>query len=286
MDGHRCTGHPWLKLVPRFITLTTDFGLADPYVASIKGSILSINPDAAVIDVSHDIRPQHIEQAVFVLGYALPYLPEDSLHLLIVDPGVGTDRRAIALTTPIGTFIAPDNGLLSVALPEDVRDSIGESDATVALPPNYDAFELTHDAYHRKPVSATFHGRDIFGPVAAHLSLGLSPKELGPSVPAVIAIPPFRARIEDDGSLSGRVVHVDRYGNLITNVRGDQIASRNISIEVAGRTIDRLNRTYADAPGLTAIIASTGFLAIVITNGNAANELGLDIGAAIRVSRT
>jgi len=286
MDGLRCTGHPWLKLVPRFITLTTDFGLADPYVASIKGSNFSINPDASVIDVSHDIRPQNIEQAVFVLGYALPYLPPDSLHLLIVDPGVGTDRRAIALTTPIGTFIAPDNGLLSVALPEDVRNSIRESSAPVALPRNYDAFELTRDTFHRKPVSATFHGRDIFGPVAAHLSLGVSPQELGPPVSAVITIPPFRAQIGEDDSLSGRVVHVDRYGNLITNVRGDQIASRNISIEVAGRTIDRLSRTYADSPGLTAIIASTGFLAIVITNGNAANELGLDIGAAIRVSRT
>jgi S-adenosylmethionine hydrolase len=271
--------------VRRFITLTTDFGLADPYLASIKGSIYSINPDAAIIDVSHDIRPQHIEQAVFVLEYALPYLPKNSVHMLVVDPGVGTDRRAIALTTPNGTFIGPNNGLLSVALPEDVRNPIGEATTPITLPPKYNAFELTHDYYHRKPVSATFHGRDIFAPVAAHLSLGVPAQELGSPVSTVIAIPPFRAKVGEDDSLSGRVVHVDRYGNLITNVRGDQIASRNISIQVAGRTIDGLNRTYADATGLTAIIASTGFLAIVMPNGDAAMELDLDIGAAVRVRR-
>ena len=269
----------------RFITLTTDFGLADPYVASIKGSIYSINPEATLIDVSHDIRPQRIEQAVFVLEYALPYLPENSVHVLVVDPGVGTDRRAIALTTPNGTFIGPDNGLLSIALPADIRNSIGEAATPVVLPPQYSAFQLTNDAYHRKPVSMTFHGRDIFAPVAAHLSLGVSAQELGPPVSEVIAISPFRAMVGEDGTLSGHVVHVDRYGNLITNVGGEQLDSRDISIEVAGRTIDGLSHTYADAAGLTAIIASTGFLAIVIANGNAANELDLDIGAAIRVRR-
>ena len=269
----------------QFITLTTDFGLADPYVASIKGSIYSINPEATVIDVSHEIRPQRIEQAVFVLEYALPYLPGNSIHVLVVDPGVGTDRRAIALTTPNGTFIGPDNGRLSVALPADIRSSIGKATTPVVLPPQYNAFELTNDAYHRKPVSVTFQGRDIFAPVAAHLSLGVPARELGPPISEVIAISPFRAEVEDDNSLSGRVIHVDRYGNLITNVGGDQLDSRDISIEVSGRTIDGLSRTYAAAAGLTAIIASTGFLAIVLPNGSAADELDLDIGAAIRVLR-
>ncbi|MFQ5473838.1 MAG: S-adenosyl-l-methionine hydroxide adenosyltransferase family protein [Dehalococcoidia bacterium] len=283
MDAHQCIEHQRLALVRPFITLTTDFGLSDPYVASLKGSIYSINPDASVIDVSHDVRPQRIEQAVFVLEYALPYLPKNSIHVLVVDPHVGTDRRAIALTTPNGTFVGPDNGLLSPALPENVRNTVSEATTPVALPPQYSAHLLTNDAYHREHVSATFHGRDVFAPVAAHLSLGVSVQEMGPPVSEVIAFPPFRAEVAKDASLLGRVVHVDRYGNLITNIRGEQLDARDGSIEVAGHTIKRLSRTYADAEGLTAVIASTGYLAIVVVNGNAASELHLDIGATIRV---
>jgi S-adenosylmethionine hydrolase len=266
----------------RFITLTTDFGLSDPYVASIKGSIYSTNPDAAVIDVSHDIRPQNIEQAIFILEYALPYLPENSIHVLVVDPGVGTDRRGVALTTPQGIFVAPDNGLLSVALSDEVRSAV-TSPSAVALPPHYNAYQLTNDSYHRTPVSVTFHGRDIFSPVAAHLSLGVPPKDLGPPLTEIVAVPPFRATSDADGSLSARIVHIDRYGNLITNVRAGQIAAGVASIEIADRSISGLSRTYLDTTNLTAIVASTGFLAIVMPNGSAAAELGIDIGEPVAV---
>lgn len=269
-------------VISRFITLTTDFGLSDPYVASIKGSIYSTNPNATIIDVSHDILPQRIEQAAFVLEYALPYLPKDSIHVLVVDPGVGTNRRAVALTTPSGTFIAPDNGLLSVALPDQLRASAA-SLSSVPLPPSHNAYELTNDTYHRKPVSVTFHGRDIFSPVAAHLSLGVPAEDLGPPVREVVVIPPFRAASSGDSTLNARVVHIDRYGNLITDVRAEQITSGDVSIDISGHTISSLSRTYADGSTLTAIVASTGFLAIVMPNGSATAELDAGIGDPVIV---
>jgi S-adenosylmethionine hydrolase len=269
--------------MPPFITLTTDFGLSDPYVASIKGVIYTINPGSKIIDVSHDVRPQAIEQAVFILQYALPYLPPQSIHVMVVDPGVGSSRRALALVSPLGVFIGPDNGLLSAALPDGVRARITGAPASVTLTSGYSAYELTNDSYHRKPVSNTFHGRDIFSPIAAHLSLGVSPADLGPPVTEVVAIPPFLADSCDDGSLSGRVVHADRYGNLITNVRAEQIHSEAVTIQIAGRTIEGLSRTYSEAGALAGIIAGTGFLAIVVPNGSAASELSVDIGHAVTV---
>lgn len=266
-----------------FITLTTDFGLADPYVASMKGSVYTINPNATIIDVSHEIRPQAVEQGAFVLQYALPYLPGGSIHVMVVDPGVGTERRAIALAGPDGTFVGPDNGLFSVALPDSVRSDVAGRPAACPLPDGYRAYELTNDEYHRKPVSVTFHGRDIFAPVAAHLSLGVGPERLGPEVREVLAFPPFLAEAGGDGALSGRVVHIDRYGNLLTDVRGEQIETADVVIEVKGRTIRGLSRTYAEATGLTAVVASAGFLAVVVPNRSAAGELGADIGEPVTV---
>lgn len=267
------------------ITLTTDFGLADPYVASMKGIIYSINPGATIIDVSHEVRPQAIEQAVFILEYALPYLPPGAIHVMVVDPGVGTDRRALALVTPNATFVGPDNGLLSGALPADARAAVAGGAATIDLPDGYEAYELANDAYHRKPVSVTFHGRDIFSPVAAHLSAGASPGDLGPPVSRLITLPPFRAQRQDDGSIAGRIVHIDRYGNLITNVRADQVPSRDASIDIAGRVVHGISRSYAEAGAgrLAAIVASTGYLAIVVPNGSAAASLNADLGEPVAV---
>lgn len=268
-----------------FITLTTDFGLGDPYVASMKGSIYNVNPEATIIDVSHEIRPQAIEQGAFVLEYALPYLPARSVHVMVVDPGVGTERAALALLTPESAFVGPDNGLFSVALPEEVRATVQtDRAAPVDLPPGFLAYRLENDEFHRRPVSVTFHGRDIFAPVAAHLSLGVAPERLGPPASHVLALPPFRAREEEGGTLRGRVVHIDRYGNLLTNVRGEQLpSSRELVIEYAGRTIEGVSRTYAEAEGLTAIVASAGFLAIVVPNGDAARETATDIGEPLTI---
>ena len=265
------------------ITLTTDFGLADPYVASMKGVILSVNPQAVIVDVSHAVRPQRIEQGAFLLEASLPHFPVGSIHVAVVDPGVGTRRRAIALRTPSGTFVGPDNGILSAALPDEIRSRAGEASGRVRLPEGSSGVALSDPRYHRQPVSDTFHGRDIFAPAAAHLSLGVPLSDLGEPVDEVVALPPFRARREPDGFRRGRIVHIDVFGNLITDVRGEDLASPRLTVEVSGRRIAGLQRAYASGQGLTALVGSSGFLEIALTGGSAAAELGIDVGEPVVV---
>ncbi len=265
------------------LTLTTDFGLADPYVASMKGVILSLNPQTVIVDVSHAVRPQQIRQGAFLLEASLPYFPPDSIHIAIVDPAVGSRRRAIALRAASGTFIGPDNGILSAALPDDVRNRAREAGARVRLPQGSSGVALTDTRYHRQPVSDTFHGRDIFAPAAAHLSLGVPLSDLGEPVDEVVALPPFRAQRDPDGSRRGRIVHIDVFGNLITDVRGEDLASSRLTVEVSDRQIAGLQRTYASGQGLTALVGSSGFLEIALSEGSAVAELGVDIGEPVVV---
>jgi S-adenosylmethionine hydrolase len=260
------------------ITLTTDFGLSDPYVASLKGVILSTNPDAVIVDISHDIRPQRVEQGAFLLASALPYFPPTTIHVAVVDPTVGTRRRAIVLVTSTGVFVGPDNGILSVALSDEARTAVSKTDATIAVPPAINAYHPTDSRFHHLPVSATFHGRDIFAPIAAHLSLGVPPARLGPGVDRVVALPPFRARELPDGCLEAHVIHVDRFGNLVTSVRSDQLRTADLRVEVGGRTVEGLSATFADRPGLAALIGGADYLEIVLSGGSAARELAADIG--------
>lgn len=267
----------------RIITLTTDFGLADPYVASMKGVILSLNPQAVIVDVSHAVRPQHIEQGAFLLETSLPHFPPDSIHTAVVDPEVGTDRRAIAVRTPRGTFVGPDNGVLSPALPDEVRTEAGDASGRVRLPKGSSGVALTDPSYHRQPVSDTFHGRDIFAPAAAHLSLGTPLSDLGEPVEEVVALAPFRARTEPDGSRKGRILHIDVFGNIITDVRGEDLPSAKLIVEVKDRQIAGLQHTYAGSKGLTALVGSSGFLEIALAGGSAAAELGVDIGQRVVV---
>lgn len=272
-------------MAPRpVITLTTDFGLADPYVAAMKGVILTLNPQAVFLDVSHAVRPQQIRQGAFLLQTALPYLPPGAVHIAVVDPGVGTERRAIAIETAAGRFVGPDNGALSPALPDDLRERAHDGGGTVPLPYGARAVALTDPRYQRQPVSDTFHGRDIFAPAAAHLSLGLPLSELGEPVTDVFALPPFRAAPLPDGSLGGRVVHVDVFGNVITDVRGEDLTSSSVSVELRGHAVRSVERSYASARGLIALVGGSGFLEIALPGGNAARELGVDIGMAVRVS--
>jgi hypothetical protein len=265
------------------ITLTTDFGLSDSYVAAMKGVILSLNPEVIIVDVSHAVRTQRVEQGAFLLEAACPYFPPGAIHLAVVDPGVGTARRAIALRTPSGVFLGPDNGILSAALPDDTRSQAAEAGAPVPLPEEVLGVALSNPRYHRQPVSDTFHGRDIFAPAAAHLSLGVPLSDLGEVVSEVFALSPFRARRQPDGGLSGRVVHIDAFGNLITNVRREDVASRRLTVEIGGRRIAGLQRTYAEKPGLTALAGSSGFLEIALAGGSAAAELAADIGEPVLV---
>jgi hypothetical protein len=268
---------------PPIITLTTDFGLQDPYVAAMKGAILAINPVARLVDVSHAIRPQAIEQAVFVLAAAWPYFPSGAIHVVVVDPTVGSRRRALALRTAGSTFVGPDNGVLSAALPDDVRAAGGNSAATVGLPARCRAVSLTNERYFRSPVSSTFHGRDIFGPVAARLSLGVPLEDLGDPVERIVALPPFRARRQPDGSLRGRVLHIDAFGNLITDVRVEDLPPGDAAIEVAGRTIQGVSASYEPGADLRAVTGSSGYLEIAAPGGSAAAVLKAALGETVVV---
>jgi len=267
------------------ITLTTDFGLSDPYVAAMKGVILGISPDAHVIDISHGVRPQRVLHATFITQSAWPYFPDGALHVAVVDPGVGTDRRALALVTPRGCFVGPDNGALSAALPDGARPRDGDNVAPVPLPGGYRAFTIANPRYLQQPVSATFHGRDVFAPAAAHLSMGLSPHELGEPVDHVLAFPPLRARRRHDGSLEARVIHIDRFGNIVTDARAADLPDGAVAVELAGESVPGLVRTYVGASGLVALVGSSGYLEVAQPDESAANSLAVEIGDPVLVRR-
>ena len=168
------------------VTFLTDYGSTDGYVGAMKGAVLGVNPEANIVDVTHDVPAQDVAHAAFVLGSVWPFFPPDTIHVAVVDPGVGTSRRALVVVTPHGTFVVPDNGLLTyraeVASGIDAGSAAGFMEPYVTpLPSGWSAWELTEPDYWRGEVSDTFHGRDVFGPVAAHLSLGVEPERLGPS---------------------------------------------------------------------------------------------------------
>jgi S-adenosylmethionine hydrolase len=267
------------------ITLTTDFGLADPYVAIMKGVILSLNPAAAIVDITHQVRPQQVAQAAFLLAQALPYFPPATIHVVVVDPGVGTARRALALVTPEMFLVGPDNGVLSAALPEGTRRQAlpGPDSRSVHLPEGYRAVALRPGRYTRRPVSATFHGRDIFAPAASHLSLGVGLEALGPAVRKIQALPPFRAARRFDGSLDGRVMHVDRFGNVVTDVCGEDLQTGRVEVTIGGQRIEGLARTYEGEPDLKALVGSAGYLEVACRGGSAVERLGVDVGDSVLV---
>ncbi len=260
------------------ITLTTDFGLADGYVAAMKGVILGINPNARLVDISHDIKPQSIAEGAFVLGTTYRYFPAGTVHLAVVDPGVGTDRRAIILKAAGFFFVAPDNGLLADVLHDVLPDSTGRLEA------GWEVVAITNSRYWRSPVSPTFHGRDIFAPVAAHLSLGTRLTEFGELVSSIVVPPLARPWPRADGSLAGSIVHVDHFGNLITNVREAQMPGRAVAVQVAGRKITGLRHTYAEGEGLIALIGSSGFLEIAVNGGSAHELTGAGVGDEVIVA--
>jgi S-adenosylmethionine hydrolase len=255
------------------ITLTTDFGQTDSYVGTMKGVILDICPEATLVDISHDIRPQAVAQAAFVLSTATPYFPFGTIHLVVVDPGVGTTRRAIAVQSKRTTYVAPDNGVLDLALAQD---------------PALYAIHLTEQRYRLPQASATFHGRDIFAPAAAYLAQGTDVRDMGDpiSLPDLVTLPASQAVKQPDGAWLGEVIHIDRFGNLITNVK---LATSNgpSSILVGESKISRPKQTYADVePGeLVAYVGSNDTLEIAVRDGNAAEQLGVGIGEPIIYKR-
>ena len=260
------------------ITLTTDFGLTDAYVAEMKGVILSINHEAKLVDICHTVRPQKIEEAAFVLGTAYQFFPTGTIHLVVVDPGVGTERRAVILKTPTAYFVAPDNGVLSYV----IQDYPGRQEG---LPKELKAVSITNPRFWREPVSPTFHGRDIFAPVAAHLSLGTPIREFGKSITSLVRLPIPQSRREEDGSLVGQVSHIDSFGNLTTNIKSDRLPSggQTVIVEIANQRINQLSRTYAKGKGLLALIGSSDYLEIALTGGSAAGFLHVKIGDEVKV---
>ncbi len=277
------------------ITLLTDFGLRDGYVAAVKGVILSIAPEVRLIDITHDIPPQDIYAAAYVLSTSHAYFPKDTIHVVVVDPGVGTERRAILLETPRGFFIAPDNGVLSYVLQAHgvgapVLESKNGSQPPIVetpLPPNLHAFHLVNPAYFRPEISQTFHARDIFGPAAAHLSRGAPPAAFGPALDSIHTIAMSRPHRRQSGSVEGTVIHVDNFGNLITNVRPEDLPKGDIIISIGGSEVSGLESSYQSngksVGELLALFGSGGYLEIAASDGSAAQTLGVRRWAAIHI---
>jgi S-adenosylmethionine hydrolase len=254
------------------ITLTTDFGEDSPYAAVMKGVILGLSPHARLMDLTHQIPPQDIRHAAYFLATALPYFPRETLHVIVVDPGVGSERALLYVEVMDQRLLVPDNGCWT------------ELDRAGRSPPR--VRRLTEDRYWRQPVSKTFHGRDILAPVAAHLSLGLDPALLGPSAEEWVRLdrPPV---LTGRNSLTGHVVFIDHFGNLITNLRQESLgaaAGADMVVRVA-RESPRWVHTYADAgPGtLVALVSSSRTVEVAVVQGNAARLLGAGIGTPVRV---
>jgi S-adenosylmethionine hydrolase len=255
------------------ITLTTDFGQADGYVGTMKGVILGICPEATLIDITHEVRPQAVRQAAYLLSTAVPYFPPDTVHLVVVDPGVGSERRAMAVQTARATYVAPDNGVLDMALAQD---------------PPQRAIHLRDPRFRLPKTSATFHGRDIFAPAAAYLACETDPLKMGDSIPLsdLISLPSFQPERRPDHSLLGLILHIDHFGNLVTNFRSPLPIDSPV-VQVGDQKIAGVRRTFSDVrPGEpVAYIGSTGYLEIAIREGDAAHQLGVDLGDPIVIER-
>lgn len=247
------------------ISLLTDFGIKDEYVGIMKGVILFINPTASIVDISHSLSPHDIVSAAYLTNYYYRYFPEGSIHIVVVDPGVGSNRAILAAEVKGHYFIAPDNGVLTLLIEEEK---------------SLKSVKLDKNEWFLKPVSNTFHGRDIFAPVAAHLSKGKSLEELGTPIDknTVVTVKIPKPEISDRGELIGEIVSIDRFGNLITNIDSKILdefcstkAEKGIQIIIGKNKIDNLSKSYADAgeKNPLAIMGSRGFLEIAVNQGSA-----------------
>ena len=270
------------------VVLTTDFGAASPYAGVLHGVVLRINPSATVVDLTHQIQPQNIRQASFILGINYRFFPEGSIHVAVVDPGVGTGRQPLMVVTPAGQFLAPDNGLLSYVLADHLKEPPRQP-GLVPVPSDCAAYYLTNRLYWLNPVSLTFHGRDIFAPVAAHLSLGVSPDQLGQPAREMVWLPTSQpTRLGDN--LSGEVLYTDHFGNLVTNIPAQELTNLgSLAVQIKGRRINHLSRTFHDreqehAGGLLALVGSHGYLEIAVADGSASMILGVNAGEPVYVS--
>ncbi len=243
----------------KIITLTTDFGLSDPYVGAMKGVLLSINPDVRIFDITHQVPPGNILAGGLALQDASKYFPKGSIHVCVVDPGVGGERKPVLIETNKHLFVGPDNGVLTLAPQKSEIKKI---------------IHLTEKRYFRKDISPVFHGRDIFCPVAAHLSLGVRPAEFGPELKSPTPLP-VPCPVKKGATITAEVIHVDRFGNLITNVTGDDLPEarrKDVTIKIKGFLIKGIKASYCDAQRAApmALIGSAGRLEIAVNRASAA----------------
>lgn len=254
------------------ITLTTDFGLKDPYVAEMKGTIFMINSQAQIVDVTHEVDKFNVRMGAYMLACAAPYFPDGAVHVAVVDPGVGTQRRAIVIQTKRACFVGPDNGVLMLAAHAKGIEKI---------------YELTDPKFMLLQVSNTFHGRDIFAPAAAHLSLGVSPCMFGAEVADPVT--PKFAKVESkNGVLTGEVLHVDGFGNVITNLtRKDLKDATSVSVMFHHATLQLpLTKTYGETKPKESVVlfGSNGFLEVALNLGSFAEKYIINSGDRIQVA--
>ena len=273
------------------ITLTTDFGNQDAYVANIKGIILNINHKATVVDITHTIEPYNIGHAAYIISTVFHYFPSGTIHIVIIDPSVGSQRNAVIFKTPSAIFLAPDNGVLSYIIDELEQPLLHPtSDIMTELqqkhvPKNTQAISITNQNYWNHPVSTTFHGRDIFAPVAAHLSLSTPIQKFGEKIDSLNVFPISHPHLDHEGNMNGKILYIDHFGNLITNIREQYLPQGKISITIGHHTISGLGTCYHQSKGLTAIINSNGYLEVAFKEGSAARLLGCKMGEQVKISQ-
>lgn len=260
------------------VALLSDFGVKDPYVAQMKGVILTMSPSTIIVDISHEVERHNVQEGMLLLASAAKYFPAGTIYVAVVDPGVGGSRRPILIETRRGIYVGPDNGLLTMA---------AEMDGIVNV------YHLTESKYFAARVSPTFHGRDIFAHVAGHLARGVEPSNFGKPITDYVRIEFPKAEVRC-GEVSGSIIHIDRFGNIVSNIRHQTLESENIGygsivdFEIDGKNFSApFCRTYVEAsPGsVLATIGSHGFLEVAVCMGDAAKLLNVNVGASIRVRR-
>lgn len=262
-----------LLVSQRLITLLTDFGSRDAFVGIMKGVMLSINPSVSFVDLSHEVPPQDILAGALLLRSATPFFPPGAIHLAVVDPGVGGSRRALVVETSYGFLVGPDNGLLSLAAP---------AEAVMRL------IHLTNEHYFLTPRSQTFHGRDVFAPVAAHLSRGVPPEDFGNLISDMerLTLPSVEHHA---GGLTGNVIYIDHFGNIITNITEADLRlfpMDTLLVSIGGMQIRGIQSSYAavEVGAPVALINSWRLMEIAVRNGSAAQRLAIHPGHPVYLS--
>ncbi len=267
--ARRWKGHGWQS--SGTVTLLSDFGGSDPYAGVMRGVVLRFAPDSRLVDLTHAVPPQSIEVGALLLRSAVSYFADGSVHLAVVDPGVGGARAGIVVVTDRALLVGPDNGLLH---PSAVSLGLRE------------VRRIENEELLLNPISATFHGRDVFAPIAGRLAAGMAPQSVGPEAPAMERLQGIDPSVDGD-EIVGKVIHVDHFGNLISNIAMEMVAGADVSVRVGDHVVEGLSKTYGDVAKMEMAVVgnSWGTLEIAQNGGNAALALAVDRDAVVRVAR-